>query len=78
MGRWPPGRSPTTDEQVFVERGYAVTVRDHRLAGPVAATERILAWCSGPTPESAYMWSLARAEYERWREEVCSQRFCGA
>ena len=29
-------------EQAFAERGYVVTVRDRRLAAPVATTERVL------------------------------------
>jgi len=40
---------------------------------PVAATERVLVWHGWPTLGSAYTWALARAEYERWREEVRSQ-----
>jgi hypothetical protein len=66
----PPRRSPIAGEQVFVERGYVV-MWDRQLAAPVATAERVLDWCSGPTPENAYEWALERAEYERRRKEVC-------
>jgi len=63
----PPGRSPTTCEQVFVERGYAVTVRDRQLAAPVVGTERVLMWRGWPTLGSAYEWALERDKDERRR-----------
>lgn len=69
---WPPRRSPTARAGVRRAR-----LRGHgsgrRLAVPVAATERVLVWHGWPTLGSAYTWALARAEYERWREEVRSQ-----
>ncbi|WP_191907501.1 hypothetical protein [Haloarcula sp. CBA1131] len=43
---------------------------DRRLAVPVAATERVLAWHGRPTPGRECKWALERDEHERRRGEV--------
>ncbi|MDS0223729.1 hypothetical protein NDI54_20510 [Haloarcula sp. S1AR25-5A] len=55
---------------MFVEYGYAVTVRDRRLAVPVAAVIRFLVWRGWPTLGRAYAWALEGDVYERQCGEV--------